>query len=400
VGCGCTPSTTSTLRLLVCLQVPDPCVQHNLLMLTGLSNLQSLSVKAPGADMPAFDQPSTPELRQFPGRLTCLTELQLPLEVSQDISSIGECVYLRNLRLHAAFNEASVVLAEDEWAALLQLTHLTCLRVEAMIVSAGAPDNAEEAFYGVLRQLQELRVVGAHFWTMPALPVLQSLTNITAVFGGWDSGENVDLNGLACPHINELGKAWGEIPWQVLPNLTCLTLKYVSPEYLQALCTSCSSLQKLMLCPPHDPYVRLGHAEYVSAFASLAKLQHLAHLELSALNDAELMAFTNAAAASTQQLQYLHVIAPPAMLSLLQLLKVRGLRELSLHVRHDDSMFSDSHTSFDDVRGVLVGLAHVPKVSLVLCTEQQRNVVVAARKWAADLGLPMPAVLKVSVCTA
>jgi hypothetical protein len=378
--------TNIALHLLTCMQVPCPCTQQNLQILTSLSNLQSLCVTAPGAEM--LDLPSTPELRQFPGRLTCLTELQLPIEVVQDVSSISECVNLRDLHLHAAIDVATVELTEDEWCS----SRLTCLKLEATI---GPPNNDdEEAFHGVLRQLRGLRVVGAPAWTSAALPVLQSLTNITAVYGGWDLRQGVLPNGLVCPHIRELGKASGSIPWQMLTNLTSITLEHVFAEHLQALCSCCSGLQKLVLCQFPDPYVRMEHAEYVSAFASLAKLQHLTHLELSALNDAELMAFTSATAATTQHLQYLLVIAPPALPSLLHLLKVKGLRELSLHVRHDSSI------PFDDVCGLIVGLSHVPEVSLVLCTEQQRGIVMAARQWATGLGLLMPAVLRVSVCAA
>lgn len=387
----------------------DPCGQHNLQLLTRLSNLQSLCVAAPGADVPdnGLERPPTPELCQFPGRLTTLTELQLPLDVLRDISSMGECANLRNLQLHAPWEYATVGLTKEEWAALLQLTQLTCLKVEAVIgdVTIGGlqvgPENAEEAFHDVLRQLRGLRVVGAHVWTIAALPVLQSLTNVTAVYGAWDLGEGVDLNGLASPHIRELGRGSGSIPWQVLPNLTSLTLETDCVENQQALCTCCTGLQRLVFYPPTDHYVRGQHAEYVSAFASLAKLQHLTHLELSAVNDAEFMAFTSAAAAAnTLQLQYLRMHAPYGMLTLVTLMKVRGVQELRLDVSTNRCWVVGGSIPADAARGLLVGLAHVPKVSLVLCTEQQRSVVEAARQWAADMGLPLPAVLKVSVCAA
>lgn len=162
----------------------------------------------------------------------------------------------------------------------------------------------------------------------------------------------------------------------------------------------CTGLQKLVLSTT-DPGVRPESADYISAFASLAKLQHLTHLELSALNDVELMAFNGAAAAAnTVQLRYLRVFARKAMLPLSHLLNVRGVKELCLHVSHDKAWVVGRMIPYDDVRGLRVGLAHVPKVSLVLCTEVQRSVVVAARQWAADMGLPLPAVLKVSVCGA
>jgi hypothetical protein len=61
----------------------------------------------------------------------------------------------------------------------------------------------DETFYALLRQLKDLRVVGADTWKSTALPVLQSLTNITAVYGGWGLGQGVDFGGLVCPHIRE-----------------------------------------------------------------------------------------------------------------------------------------------------------------------------------------------------
>jgi hypothetical protein len=379
------------------LQVRTPCHQRTLEPLTGLTNLQSLSIKAPGADMCAFDWLPDPDYWHlpFPGQLQCLTELQLPLDVLQDISSIGNCINVCDLQLLSSSSyHAPRGVRWSEWAALAKVTHLTCVRLEARM---DAPDD-EEQFYGLLRQLKELRAVGAYTWKGTALPVLRSLTNVTAVYGGWELREGVDFSGLVCPNIRELVAARGSIPWQVLPNLTSLTLEDESVANLQGLSTHCTGLQKIVLSTV-DPCVRPEHAEYVPAFASLAKLQHLTHLELSALNDAELMAFTCAAAAAnnTLQLRYLRVFAPKAMLPLSHLLNVRRVEELCLHVRHDKAWIVGGIIPYDDVRGLLVGFAHVPKVSLVLCTGLQRNVVNEAKQWAARMGLPLPAVLKVSV---
>lgn len=53
--------------------------------------------------------------------------------------------------------------------------------------------------------------------------------------------------------------------------------------------------------------------------------------------------------------------------------------------------------SAESVRMLLVSLAAVPKVCLVLCSQEQLGVVASARRWAARMELPLPAVLKVSV---
>jgi hypothetical protein len=45
----------------------------------------------------------------------------------------------------------------------------------------------------------------------------------------------------------------------------------------------------------------------------------------------------------------------------------------------------------------LVGLALVPKVCLVLPSAQKQGVIDVARRWAAQLEMPLPAVLKVSI---
>lgn len=90
-----------------CLQETRPCTLTDLYPFTGLTNLQSLIIKAPGADMRGLvdaeidDAELQLAAQQFPGYLTALTELLLPLSVLHDCSNVSECVRLRDLQLRA-----------------------------------------------------------------------------------------------------------------------------------------------------------------------------------------------------------------------------------------------------------------------------------------------------------
>ncbi len=80
------------------LQVNLPCSHTNLLPLTGLTNLQSLSIKKKSFHQ-WDDNQAAPQLavQQFPRRLTSLTQLCLNLNVVHDVSCVGGCLSLRDL---------------------------------------------------------------------------------------------------------------------------------------------------------------------------------------------------------------------------------------------------------------------------------------------------------------
>ena len=331
-------------------------------------------------------------VQQFPGHLTSLTELSLPLHVVHDISSVSGCVRLCDLRLLTdvcALREWG----EQEWDALARLTSLTCLHVD---LGLHGNDQAEaEAYYGVLRKLKALQMVGASVWMPSVLPVLQSLTHVTAVFGGWEEDAAVNLTALTCPHIKELGKTFG-VPFQAFPNLVCVAFDVVACQDFLALTSYCTGLQKLVLeefCRPLTWGHGVNPIERRSALRSLAHLQHLTHLELAPPGDAELVAFTSAAAAlGSHRLRCLHVFGAPSVHALMQ--SLHGLQELHVHVSAKKSVM-DTFT-VEAVRMWLVGLAVVPRVYLVLHSAEQQSVVDAARQWATEMELPLPAVLKVS----
>jgi hypothetical protein len=330
--------------------------------------------------------------------LTSLTELQLQVEAVHDISSVSACVGLQDLQLRSATDDVPRLQAAgwgaDEWDALLQLTRLTRLRVDIDFTEVEEAHGS--AYYDVLRQLTGLRAVGACIWTDRSLPVLQSLTSVTAVYGGWKVDTEVDVSTLVCPHIRELGGTFADIPFRAFPNLILLSLLFVSAACLSSVRHHCMGLQKLCVwADPRMPAFEMIHGSVSAcmlAIKSLAHLQHLTYLELSTIHDAELMAFTSEAAAiGALQLRCLHVHGPVSVFSLLQLSNVHGLNELHVRLGYCDGFIEGC------VRSWLVSLAVVPKVFLVLCTDQQRSVVEAARHWAAQLELPLPAVLKVVV---
>jgi hypothetical protein len=385
-------------RLPAGLQVDDPCSEPNMRQLTGLSKLQSLCNIAPGAD--GFDHNEVQV--EFPGRLTCLTELHLPFWLLRDVSSVSDCSTLCHLQLRVG--ELQSPLLPGMWTAshldaLARLTHLTQLHVDMQGIAAPLPGQDLDSgdFLGVLRQLPGLRVVGAHLWPPSALPVLQSLTQVTAVYGGWDVPADVDVSGSVCPHVRELGETWHSVPFQAFPNLTSVTFSWVFAHHLLSLSRHCTGLQKLALSPTVDigctmVSQRCLSTAGMSAMKSLANLQHLTRLELAPRTDAELTGFLSAAAAaSALRLRYLSIRGPHSVFGLMQLLTLRGLQEVSVHV-------TSSRVDFpvEGVNALLVGLATVPKVSLRLCSEGQRARAMAVRGWART-ELPLPAVLHISM---
>ena len=382
-------------KLCHCMQVAYPFTQTNLRPLTGLTKLQSLIIEAPRARLrylKADDAGMRLAAQEFPGRLRSLTELSLPLNAVHDISSVSECVGLCDLRLLVDMHPIRKWGAH-EWAALAPLTSLTCLVVE---LDFGERHQGEsEAFYGVLRQLKGLRSVGAAIWGSTCLHVLQSLTQLTTVCGFWYFGAPHERNPPACPHIKELGRMLCA-PFQAFPGLVSVKLEDAFINDIVALSRHCTGLQRLSLgecCR----FVRshADSAEVLSAFRSLAHLQHLTHLELLPPGDAELVAFTSAASAvSTPQLHCLHVRGQLTIHALMQLHCVRRLKELCVHVSNSEVAWGTF--SVEAVRMWLVGLAVVPKVCLVLQSAEQQGVFDAAKQWAAEMELPLPAVLKVS----
>lgn len=83
------------------------------------------------------------------------------------------------------------------------------------------------------------------------------------------------------------------------------------------------------------------------------------------------MAFTSeAAAAGTPRLRYLRLQGDVSMFALMQLPSVRGVGELVVDFKA--SLAIRDTFSADAVRAWLVGLAVVPKVSLLLHSEEQQ----------------------------
>jgi hypothetical protein len=374
----------------------------DLAALRGLTGLQSLIIYAPGAMASSGDSPAILSALQlaaqhFPGCLTSLTVLMVSIDVIHDISSIGQCTSLCDLQL--LLGEDSLPnpdgLSTQECRALAQLTLLTRLHID---VDADPIETGEASeFFAVLRQLKRLRRVGALFWGPIALPVLQSLTHLTAVDGMWSlmSDPSAVDSGLICPHIKELGGT-KDPPFRAFPNLVCASFVAQSVGSLRNLARYCTALQKLALTDLAIDYeTSSDDASGVSVFRSLAQLQHLTHLELAPGNDACLVAFATAAAAvHAPKLRCLHVHGPLTFYALMQLQSVRGLQTLTVHMSAEN-VVRDGFT-VEAVRMFLVSSAAVPKVCLVLCALEQLGVVEAAKQWAGQMELPLPAVVQVS----
>jgi hypothetical protein len=319
--------------------VEVPCEHFNVRSLSGLTGLHSLIIRAPAAGIwdgpyPApYVNDSFPALHQFPGPLTSLTQLWLPLYVLPVSSSFSECVRLQDLQLLSSNGVPR--LSAVGWGALAQLTALTRLHVgveleDDLALDGDVVPSDADAFYGLLRQLPGLRAVGAYTWTLGFLPVLQSLTHLTAVHGNWCMGDATDITGLTCPHIKMLSDVTGA-PVMVFPSLECVEFDMVSVRDIPALSRHCTGLQKFVLLGAWSRLYDGDVAERLSALRSLARLPHLTHLELAPEDDTELLAFTSAAAAvSNPQLRCLHVRGNLTLFALMQLQSVQrapGSRE-------------------------------------------------------------------------
>jgi hypothetical protein len=187
-------------------------------------------------------------------------------------------------------------------------------------------------------------------------------------------------------------------PCQAFPNLVSVSFNYLSYKSLQDLSRCCTALQQLTLTNGADVMWAFGEGfsevESASVYRSIAQMQHLTHLELLFRDGTELLAFTLAGAnVRTPQLRCLHVHGHLTPLCLVQLQRLHGLEELTVHVSHIERIMDTFHT--EPFMQLLVAFAAVHKVCLVLPLQKQRDMVAAARQQAARLGLPVPAVVVV-----
>jgi hypothetical protein len=345
-------------------QVEFPCALLDLQSLSSLTSLQSFTIKAPVAYWadPFDNGTPQPAAQQFPACLPSLTQLILPLEVVWIISSICECTGLCDLQLRCADDPRwrRADWPTHDWGALAKLSRLTHLHIDIT-----HPRSAEsDAFYGAIRQLKGLSVVGARCWAADALPVLQSVTHVTAVHGWWEMRAGGDVSKLLCPYIRELWETT-EPPFEAFPNLVSTSFSVLSYKSLQALTRFCTALQRLALTNCIDLGMRsvyddLSESERVRVFRSLAQMQHLTHIELAFPSDTLLVAFSVAAAAvSTPKLRILHVHGNVTAVSLVQLQRMRELEELTVHMHHGADVMNTC--SAEAIGLLLVGFATIQR---------------------------------------
>lgn len=280
-----------------------------------------------------------------------------------------------------------------EWAALAQLSKLTRLHVD---VNPAANSAGPDGFYSLLQKLTGLRSVGAWVWdTSRYLPLMQSLTHLTEIYGGWSAADGLDV---VCPHVRELREACNEIPFAAFPNLAGVSFYEPSPEHILSLSRNCPVVEKIKLTD-HPIY---DDGPVTPAFRSLAKFKHLTHLELPSCEHADFAAFVSAAAAAgahAPKLQFLHMHGPVGGMELMQLpqlVSVCCVRELSVAVHFAKE--ERPAASVDSIGLWLVGLAVVPKVFLTVWVEEQKDMIDNAILWAAsENDLPLPASLRVAV---
>jgi hypothetical protein len=106
-----------------CRQVTHPFTQQDLRLLTGLSELQELTIGAAESLL----QQEGEELQDFPGRLTALTKLRLSLEAGIDLSSVSGCVALQDLQVRPTYVAWAVVVCRSFTCSRIYRTKIYCL---------------------------------------------------------------------------------------------------------------------------------------------------------------------------------------------------------------------------------------------------------------------------------
>jgi hypothetical protein len=297
-----------------------------------------------------------------------------------------------------ARNQRLEAWSAQEWAALAQLTKLTRLHIDVET----SESKGHDGFYDLLKGLKGLRVAGAWVWdTSRYLPVLQGMTQLTEVYGGWSAADESVLCRFVCPQVREMceacGKVTGTVPFAAFPGLSGISFYVSYADDLLELSRCCTALQRLQL--PKQP-IHDSSDVLTSAFRSLVSFKHLAHLQLPECGQAALAAVVSAAAAAgagAPKLQYLHIHGLWGLLDLMQLpqlVSVCCVKELSVVLKEPPG---STRPAIVDVGLWLVGLSTVPKVSLAVGTDGMRVLVQAAKLWASDSCLPLPALLRVSV---
>jgi hypothetical protein len=286
---------------------------------------------------------------------------------------------------------------------LAQLTQLTRLHIDVNV----ADSEGHDGFFDVLQGLKELRIVGAWVWdTSRYLPLIQGLAHLTHVCGEWSLAVGgLDVSSVKCPQVKELHETCSEIPFAAFPNLAGVSFYEVTEDHIMSLSRCCTALQWIEM--PDQPNFTGDDATRALAYRSLATFKHLTHLEVPSCDAEDFAVFVSAAAAAggaAPKLHYLHVHGPVQITELMQLpqlVSVCGVRELSVVVDIDSKVvFPPPLDDASALRAVglwLVGLAVVPKVSLKGHLDEHRSLIEAAKLWATQRGLPLPASLRVSV---
>lgn len=272
----------------VCMQVESPCDLGNLAALTGLVNLQVLTIQARGADqlLEPGVQPQLDLAEQMPGCWTALKTLRAHLPLVQDVSSLLRCCDLRALELLGpAGSEPDEALSAQDWAVISQLTALTSL-----LTNVRQGDRAAESC-AALAPLNQLRCISALSWSCEVLPVFaEHMPHLTRVEGLWSSPANTARTAsaqLRLPQVRQLA-CGGEVPFEAFPNITRVVLTgAVSSRGFLSMAQHCRVLQDIM-CYQGDygtpfstllPHAGAEVAGHISCITSLTALTQLSQVQ-------------------------------------------------------------------------------------------------------------------------
>ena len=297
--------------------------------LSGLTRLQSLTIKAQGERQPQQQQEqpgsniqsSAPQ--PFPSCLTSLTQLQLPRELAGELDALGACSKLCSIELLGCSGKPlsqHTELSSADWQAIGQLTQLTWLLVDYPVLH----DSAAAAAAALARLVKLRGFVAYSLGSDRLLPALRGLSGLTSLGGRVENALwGMVQSGAPWSGLRELLQVSENLSPRAFPNVTRLTIGYsIRTADLAFLTQHCPGLRELGVCVDgtncQPTLYGVTHAQpeptaQVAAVQSLSSLRSLTRLEFAANYDGEVAALVNVACALVSgSLRHLVLLVPSA----------------------------------------------------------------------------------------
>lgn len=363
------------------MQVELPCLGADLLQLSQLDSLASISIEASGS-IQAMGELMAPG---WLNRLTALTSLRCE-EVSVDqLCAVRECVALQDLFLHCCNVDPSSELGPAEWATLAALTQLT--RLFLWNSTQHTPSKARSSTLQCLKRLQEFAAASL---SADVLPDLVGCTQLTSIRGAWLPTDNPCFSRL--PYVLHLGWVAGPVPYSAFPNLKSLYVDVsdrgpITSAALRSLTRHCASLQEFAVNQANPTSCTLPPAELstvrAAAICSMVSLTQLTSMEFVVHDNAELAALVSAVTALVNcKLKSFRLVLQQSgdatIAGLMQLARVSSLQCMSVKVP------SRMVFAVDDARMFVAVFGGMQDVWIEVTSEQQQTVLTAAVEWLSE----------------